>query len=196
MSDAPTSAGSSLDLQAALAAGWSTAELVWEVKTEEAAALAYSGELKAATDLWRDALAVAREEFAANDPRLGTSLANQAYGLRQSGKKAAADRLAQESLRVWDAVGFWINAMTVERRARSSLFHLRMEALHRDKYETVVRQRLSNFAEEARLAVHDLASGGSPPLGAFARWKAEKPPIFGDSRRLLAACLLLVSRSG
>jgi hypothetical protein len=137
---------------------------------------------------------LARKTFSVDDPRLGTSLANMAFALRETGRSEAAVPLFEEARQVWDASFAWIEALKLERRARSSLFHLRMETLHRDKYEAHFRERLRRFAAEARSAVAVMAEGGPQPERCLPRWRSEKPPTFWDSRKLLAACLLLVSR--
>ncbi len=192
MSDAPTSAGDRLDLGAAIAAGWDKREVAWEARQERAAALACQGQFEAAMPLCREALALARETFEANDPRLGTSLANLATLLKLQGDGAAARPLFEEARRCWDGSWVWIAGLRIERKGRSSLYHLRLEARHWEQYEANARERLKRFADEARLAVGVLADGGPPPARGFERWRGEKPPSFTDSRKLLAACLLLV----
>jgi tetratricopeptide (TPR) repeat protein len=194
MSEKPTSAGDNLELSEALQAGWSADEVAWELRQEAAALAAYEGDIEKALPLWRDALALARKTFSVDDPRLGTSLANMAFALRETGRSEAAVPLFEEARQVWDASFAWIEALKLERRARSSLFHLRMESLHRDKYEAHFRERLRRFAAEARSAVAVMAEGGLQPERCLPRWRSEKPPAFWDSRKLLAACLLLVSR--
>lgn len=193
MSGAPTSAVDRLDLAAAQAAGWSTAEVEWEVKCERAALLAEEGRPSDATALWQDALTIARANFAETDPRLGTSLANAALVLQEEGNKAAAAPLFAESARIWDASPRWIAEMALEPRARSSLFHLRMEARHRDKYDATMRERLSRFAEETRDQLAALVNDRPTAWRGLARWRAEKPPTYGERRKFMAACLLLAS---
>lgn len=194
MSEKPTSADDNLDLSEALKAGWSPDEVAWELRQEAAAQAAYDGDIEKALPLWRDALALARKTFGSDDPRLGTSLANMAFALRKTGRAEAAGPLFEEARQVWDASFAWVEGLKLERRARSSLFHLRMESLHRDKYEAHYRERLRRFAAEARSAVTAMAEGGPQPERCLPRWRSEKPPAFWDSRKLLAACLLLVSR--
>jgi tetratricopeptide (TPR) repeat protein len=194
MSEKPTSEADELELGQALAAGWSPQDYAWELCQEKAAAAAYDGDLDHALPLWRESLSLARAHFARDDPRLGTSLANMAFALRETGRHEAAAPLFEEARQVWDASFAWIEALRLERRARSSLFHLRMESLHRDKYEAHFRERLRRFAAEARSAVAKMAEGGRQPERCLPRWRSEKPPSFWDSRKLLAACLLLASR--
>jgi hypothetical protein len=194
MSDKPTSAAESLDLAAAFAAGWSSDDIEWETKAERAAALAYGDNTLEAAPLWAETMKLAQASFSAKDPRLATSLANWAFALRERGETDLASGLFEEARRRWSGVPLWIDNMTIERRARSSLFHLRMEARHRDTYEATARERLRRFAEETSEALATLAVGGLPPERGFERWRTEKPPIFGDTRKVLSACLLMVSR--
>lgn len=193
MSGAPTSAVDKLDLAAARAAGWSMGEVEWEVKCERAALLAEEGRPSEAAALWQDALTIARANFAETDPRLGTSLANTALVLQGEGNKAAAAPLFAEAARIWDASPQWIADMALEPRARSSLFHLRMEARHRDNYDATMRERLTRFADEAQNHLRGLADDRPSPWRGLARWRAEKPPTYGERRKFMAACLLLAA---
>ncbi|MEM7222027.1 MAG: hypothetical protein AAF495_03550 [Pseudomonadota bacterium] len=194
MSGVPTLEDDKLDLAAAKAAGWSSEDLEWEIKQERAAAHLRAQDLTQAGNFWQDGLELARAHFAENDPRLGTSLANAAYGLRAAGNNSLADSRFAESLRVWSGYGLWIQAMPLDQRARSSLFHLRMELKHRDQYEKTARERLRRFGEESHKAIVELAAGGPPLLRGLERWRAEKPATFSERRKFLSACLLLVSR--
>ena len=184
---------SGLDPTALAAAGWSHMELTWEFKQESAAALAAEGLHDDAACLWADALFIARTNFANNDPRLATSLANHGFALRRCGDMEIARDLFAEALRVWDSSAPWIDSLNIESKARSSLFHLRLEVRHREAYKKTARARLHRFAGEARAAVSALAAGEKPEKDGFSRWKAEKPAIYCDSRKLLAAALLVAS---
>lgn len=181
------------DLFAAVAAGWSEAEVTWELKQESAAALAAEGGYDEAAPLWAEALYLAQMNFAKDDPRLATSLANHAFALRRRGDEKSARELFEQSQRVWGSSALWIDALNIESKARSSLFHLRLEVLHRDAYTKTARTRLHRFAAEARAAVAALADGTTPEKSGFSRWKGEKPPTYSDSRKLMAAALLVAS---
>ena len=74
MSGAPTSAVDTLDLAAARAAGWSMAEIEWEVKCERAAMLAEEDRPDEAAALWRESLELARANFSEDDPQLMTRM--------------------------------------------------------------------------------------------------------------------------
>ena len=195
MCDAPTSGDDKLEFAAAQAAGWSSEDLEWEITQECAAKCMDEGDVTGALGYWKTGLSLARSHFSLDDPRFGTSLANWAFGLRTEGHDRAAATCFAESLKVWSTYGLWVQAMPLEQRARSSLFHLRMELRHREQYDRSARERLQRFGEEAHKAIVDLAAGMAPWSRGYSRWRAEKPATFGERRKFLSACLLLVSRS-
>ncbi len=182
-----------LDLGAAVAAGWRLEEVEWETKQEHAASLAHGGRLEEATALWQETLSLAEKIFDDGDPRLATSLANAGYALKVNGDPESAKARFKQALRCWDQSAPWIERLRIERKAKSSLFHLRMEALHWDQFEANARERLRRFAGEARNAIAVLAERGEAPSRTYQRWRGEKPVNFTDSRKLLSACLLLAS---
>jgi hypothetical protein len=179
--------------RSAAAAGWSDADIRWEFLSEQAGELARAGRVTEAAPLWAEALFLARQSFAPNDPRLATSIANHAFALRCG--DAAADALFREALTIWDASGAWIAALRIARRARSSLFHLRMEAKHWATYEATMRRRLEAFAKEGREALAALADDRAAASSGLSRWSAEKSAGYTDARKLLAAVLLLVRKN-
>ena len=129
MSDAPTSGGDRPaapppDAEALARAGWSEEELTWELVQETAAEALMADDWKQAVSLWAFGLDLARTTFDASDPRLATSLANQAAALRRAGEDAAADALFDEALAVWACSGPWVLALAPERRVvgRSALW--------------------------------------------------------------------------
>ena len=176
-----------------LRAGWSEADLEWEGTSAEVIAALGSGDPESAKALSGKALRLAREAFGADDPRLGTSLANHASCLRATGDAAAAGKLLAEARQVWQGCGPWIARMTAPRVARSSLFHMRMEQRHRDTYEARWREKWQVLAEEAqkqlkRLENNDNMGCAEDRLG---RWARERPAMLNDSRKLLAAVILI-----
>jgi hypothetical protein len=56
-----------------------------------------------------------------------------------------------------------------------------------------MRTRLARFVAEADAALAALAAGRPPPAPLFPRWKGAKPPVFDDTRKVIAACLLIAS---
>ena len=171
---------------------WLAAELDWEGTQERAAELAKQGLIDESARRWAEALFTARRAFALNDPRLAASIANHAFALRRKGGDDTARSMFHEALFIWDASAPWLDALKIERTARSSLFHLRMEARHWDTYEANARARLRRFAEEGRTAIARLAEGAPGGSRGLDRWRAEKTASHRDARKLLAAALLVV----
>ncbi len=201
MSDAPTSGGdrpaaTPPDADALERAGWSDAELTWELVQETAAEALMADDWQQAVSLWAFGLDLARVTFDAADPRLATSLANQAVALRRAGEDAAADALFDEALAVWACSGPWVLALAPERRARSSTFHLRLETRYPGGYDQQARARYTTLAEEGRSAAQALKDGDQSSRDALARWRKERPAGYVDARKLLAAVLLLADPTG
>ena len=193
MSGAPTSAVDPRVLEALIRAGWREAELAWETRQAEAAEHDASGRHDEAAALWAEGLRLARETFAGNDPRLAASLANQAQALRRAGRDEAARGLFEEALLAWDASGPWVAALAPERRARSSTFHLRLEAKHPGGYAQSSRERTQALAAEGRAALTALRDGREGGDDRLARWRSDRPEGYTDARKLMAAVLLIAA---
>ena len=191
MSGAPTSAVEADELEALIRAGWAEAELAWERCQESAGDLNAGGNFEGAAVFWAEALRLARENFAGDDPRLAASLANQAQALRRAGRDQAARALFEEAFVVWDASGPWLAALAPERRARSSTFHLRLEAKHPGGYAHHSRERYEALAAEGRAALLALRDGREGDDDRLARWHRERPEGYTDARKLLAAVCLI-----
>lgn len=168
---------------AALAAGWSAADIRWEQLQEQAATLYSDGDVRAADECWREGLQLAQRHFDAADPRLATSLANAA---------AAQDKKTRlESAReIWRHSPLWIDRIVPASHARSSSHHFRMEKRHREVYRHQARRALHDAAAQARALLDGQMQRS--PAQQLAQWKKEKPPTFSGSRKLLAACFLLL----
>lgn len=174
---------------AAVAAGWQAADWEWEKQQEQAATAALAGDLATAAECWHAGLCLAQEHFAADDPRLGTSLANVGF-CRQRAGDDGSDYLAAAK-RVWDVSPAWIDRIPIEQRARSSVHHFRMEAKNRHAYQAQARRQLQDMAATVRACL----AGDNTTAAAerLRQWEKEKPPVFGERRKLIAACLLLVT---
>lgn len=173
-----------------LNAKWSEADLDWERATAAAAEALAAGDGESARRHAGQALRIARAGFERVDPRLGTSLAN--YALRLPAQEAAP--LMAEARAVWASCGPWIARLQAPRVARSSLFHMRMEQQHRGTYEERWREKWAELAEEARGRLAALAGGaeGATAVGPMLdRWRRERPAMLNDTRKLMAAVVLL-----
>ncbi len=196
MAQSPFGPPGTPDLEALIRAGWREADLAWEISQQDAAERAAAGAHDDAAALCAEALRLARESFAHDDPRLATALANQAEALRRAGRAAAARALFEEALVVWDASGSWLAALAPERRARSSTFHLRLEAKHPGGYERHSRERTQALAAEGRTAILALRDGREGKDDRLARWRKERPEGYTDARKLMAAALLIAVEAG
>ena len=183
--------GTADERAAALKAGWRAADLDWERLQEEANLRYRSGDAARAAKLWRRAGWIGLWRFRASDPRRATTLANLALADRLAGREARARRRYAKARRIWGEVDSFIAAMRIAPRARSSLFHLRMEAKHRDTYRQNMRVRMTAFARETAEALTALERAEPVTCRLYERWRGEKPAVFDDTRKLLAAALLI-----
>lgn len=195
MSKQPISASDPKDreLKAALAAGWRRSDLAWERMQEDAHSAYLNGDRRRAGTLWKRAARLARWRFGSDDPRLATSFANLGFALRLENREKRAKKKYIRARALWHDVPAWIETLQIAGRARSSLFHLRMEVRHREAYHAKMRVRLNAFAEETRAALVEIEQGRPATCRLFERWKAEKPAVFDDTRKFLAAALLVAS---
>jgi hypothetical protein len=180
-----------------LQAGWNEADLAWETTAERTAEAVASEDAAKAKDVAGEALQLARANFEPADPRLGTSLANYGICLTLSGQGEDCTFLFREGLNVWRQSHGWIAHMDAPRMARSSLFHMRMEALHRGTYRARWQERWREIAAEAtaRNEALILSPGVSfaSAADALARWRRERPAMLNDTRKLMAAAFLLLA---
>ena len=175
MSDAPTSA--------AEAAAWTEADAAWEELQRRAAGAPLHLRLR-----WRlEALDIARQPGfgRAGDPRRATSLAHRALAAEAAG----SDEALGEALAAWDASLGWAEGMALPRRARSSLFHLRLEAKHPGAYAEAQRSRVKARLIQARGWTAVAAREGPWPTPPPAGRPGTLPP--GDLRRLEGALAFL-----
>jgi hypothetical protein len=183
-------------VQELLSAGWSEADLAWEHAAEQTADAAARKDYASAKEEAGRALQIARAEFEAIDPRLGTSLANYGLSLDLSGDGSVAS-LFREASEVWRGADPWIARMDAPRVARSSLFHMRMELRHRETFRARWQERWKEIATEARSRLAAL-SAAPDTVDAFAaeslaRWRRERPAMLNDTRKLMAAAFLLLA---
>lgn len=170
---------------------WSRGDVFWESCQERAAFSWLRKKRIRAKCLWHLAYVYALLFFNAKDPRMAVSLANASLLAKRAGRESLARRRLEKALSIWATVPAWIEEMHIARRARTSLYHLRLELVHWSIYEANLRRRMRNFADETDASLQALAGGRMPPHRHFARWRGEKPAIRDDTRKLLSACLLL-----
>jgi tetratricopeptide (TPR) repeat protein len=79
-------------------------------------------------------------DFDDRDPRLAGSLNNLALAFRIKHDFDEAERIYRRALQNWKSAAHWVETMQLRQRARSSLFHLRLESKHRKKYDNIARK--------------------------------------------------------
>jgi hypothetical protein len=180
-------------MRAALKAGWRRPDLWWERLQEAGNRALAEGRQEEAIRSFCRAHWISRFLFARDDPRRATGFANAAFAARLEGAERKAAHGYATACRLWADVPGTLDDMRIQPRARSSLFHLRMEVKHWDTYRANMKTRLGNFVRETDEALAALARREHSPHRLYARWRGEKPSVFDDARKLLSACLLLAS---
>jgi hypothetical protein len=181
-----------------IAAGWSEADLEWERLTEAALSDLAAGRKSEAVKGFGKALRLARTDLASDDPRLAASLCNHAAAMTAAGEGAMTGQIRASAIQAWAGCESWIDKMTAPRTARSSMFHLRMERLHRPAYEERWREKGRELLAGLRTEIGALEKPVLiEPMEAgerVARWRRERPVSLSDPRKLLAAVILLAAR--
>ena len=185
--------GSQTELRAALNAGWNREDLYWERLQERSNERLRAGRRLASAAGFAAAFAIARLRFGTGDLRRPASRANLAFALRALGAERSARRTYSAARGEWTAASGAMESAGIKPRARSSLFHMRMEARHWDTYRLNRIARLRKFHEEAAECLSELERGRPAPHRLYSRWLGEKPAVFDDARKILGACLLLAS---
>lgn len=179
--------------QVALSAGWHRSDILWENLMVAGNIAWLDGDLRRAGTCFRRASLVAGLCFDRKDLRRATALVNRGILLQRAGKHARVTALFSRALSHWDAVAEqMVTEMQISPRARSSLFHLRMEALHRDTYHDNFRVRLTRIASEVRAAIRNFATDQPQECRLYSRWIGERPTVFDDTRKVIGACLLII----
>ena len=173
--------------------GWRRCDLYWEGLQESANRnFRRRVRLRAILQmLLADVIALL--QFDDTDPRRAASTANAGFALRLCGAERAARRFYRLALGQWQAADGSLDSIDIAPRARSSLYHMRMEARHRETYRANRIARLRRFAGETAECIACLGENRPAPHRLYERWRGEKPAIHDDSRKWLAACLLVAS---
>jgi len=136
--------------QAALAAGWRRSDILWERWQERSNAAWASGDDSLARRRFHFAWHLARFFFRRREPRTATSIASVGFIARESGQFGRASSLYTRARRLRADVRGMVDGLEIRTRVRSSLFHLRIEVRHREKYEANMQARIATFVTEAR----------------------------------------------
>ncbi|MFQ6022654.1 MAG: tetratricopeptide repeat protein [Acidiferrobacterales bacterium] len=134
--------------------GGDKAEFLWVELSETGAAEFDRGRFAEAVQQWQNAYDIA-QDFDDGDPRLASSLNNLAVAYRINAELAAAEQSYRHSLDAWQAASHWVDRMRLEARARSSLFHLRMERKHREQYDRIALKKYEKLLPAGQAATHN-----------------------------------------
>ena len=91
------------------------ADLAWERAQEQAAIAWRAGDPITPTRLWAAALDIAEKRFGRGDPRLASSLTNNALVMRRRRQDYQAKKMFHDALEAWDDSWRWIHLMTPDR---------------------------------------------------------------------------------
>ena len=145
----------------------------WEARVSEGLAAFRAGRIEEAYAAWRSASAIGRA-FAADDPRRAASRTHLALCHAAQGDTASARRAFRRALQAWEAADAWVARMVLPQRARSSGFHLRLEAKHRRSYDALAR------LEFARL----LGAGRGAALAGGAHLARDPAAVLAEAQEL------------
>jgi hypothetical protein len=165
--------------------------VAWE-RCAERAALAYrTGDPSVSSRLWAEALEIADQHFARGDPRLATSLTNQALVMRRRRQDYQAQQLFERALAVWDDCWRWVYLMTP---GHPWIDQKQVQSDQLAVYDESARTYFSALTERGRKATATLERYDELPEGGLDEWLEIKPRRPSDLRKLLAAVLLIAPR--
>jgi hypothetical protein len=165
------------------------ADLAWERAQEQAAIAWRAGDPITPTRLWAAALDIAQKRFGRGDPRLASSLTNNALVMRRRRQDYQAKRMFQDALDVWDDSWRWIHLMTPEPAGEGA-----RGSDHLDVYDRDTRACFDALARQGRAATMALESHDRLPESGLDEWFELKPKRMSDLRKLLGAVLLIAPR--
>ena len=177
-----------VDVRAARAAGWRRIDLWWEGLQARAKAAQMGGSGWTAAAYWIAGWAAGSTFLPRDDLRRACGLANAACVLQCAGFRRVGKAAHAEACRRWARAAHVTDTAKVVSSARSSLFHLRLAARHAGAYANVARTRLRELHGEAEAW---LVNPSLEPPAETCRWVIERPPVYDDARKLVAACCLL-----
>lgn len=175
---------------------WRRADAVWERLQEDGNARLAAGDTAAAARRFRRAKWLAALAFRRGDPRRATSLANLALADRLAGREARARRRYARARALWAGVEGYIARMEIAARSRSARLERAMEGRQLETFRQNMRIRMTGFSRATAAALAALEEGQPVTARLAERWAAEKPPVQDDTRRLLAAALLVAVPPG
>ena len=166
------------------------ADVAWE-RAQEQAAIAYrAGDPITPTRLWAAALDIADKRFGRGDPRLASSLTNNALVMRRRRQDYQAKKMLHDALEAWDDSWRWIHLMTPDRPSNGA-----RRSDHLDIYGPDARAWFNALARQGRAATMALERYDRLPASGLDEWFEIKPKRMSDVRKLLGAVLLIAPKA-
>lgn len=172
------------DAPAIATSGWRDCDLVWEQCQEQAGLAHRDSDLLTSPRLWTRAFEIADRWFARGDPRLATSLTNQALVLRRRGRVFQAESMFGRALEVWDESWRWVSVMVPSRMPDAAI-----------GYDHAARATFAALIGRGRAATAALEHYDSLHENRLDLWFELRPPHLADLRKLLGAVLLIAPDS-
>lgn len=170
---------------------WQQEDADWERWQAAGLKALEMGNEKAGGEAIARALQVARQKFKRGDPRLAASLTSHASMLSRL-DDPLAEKLFTEALDHWDFFRTWLDHQPLPKLARSSTFHVRLEAKHRGGYPNSARRHCLSLAAEGMVVTLTLADGGLVTRNEADRsWRPESQRNFDTLRKVSSAVRLL-----
>ncbi len=123
----------------------------WEALSEAALNAYLAGDQDSCQRDWSAARRLA-DGFPADDPRRACSCNNGGIAAYLAGDFDSARHLFTKAEGLWQQARRWCDGMSVDSRARSSLFHLRLERKYRADYGCILRRRFKRLVAGAAAA--------------------------------------------
>lgn len=170
---------------------WQQEDADWERWQEAGSNALNSGDEGTAAKAFAKALRIARQHFKPGDPRLASSLAS--HGVMLSRKNdPLSKKLLAEAIDQWVKVDAWLAHQPLPKHARSSMFHLRLEAKHPGGYPDETKRICLLLAAEAREATEKLAEGATVANVALGQsWHPMSGKDFDVVRKVKTAVCLM-----
>lgn len=167
---------------------WRRSDSWWERLQENAKYAQLDGHLDRAAHGWLLGWLFGVVALPPDDPRRACGLANAAAAARHRGWARMDAWLQHRAIEGWNAAPDWVGRMKLAPRARSSMFHFRLERVQHVPYDVRLRALWLDHVRRARAQV---IARQFEPAGGECRWRIERPLARDDGRRLAAACFLL-----
>lgn len=115
-------------------------ELVWEENSYAAMKAHARDKLCDSITLWHRA-EEASKRFTEFDPRQAATINNAGIALILDGHLDEAEETLLKAVHHWETARSWVQDMSVDGTARSSLFHLRLETKYRESFAIHIRNQ-------------------------------------------------------